>query len=158
MRSARATRSSASAPATWPRSRVQDKVFIGDAYTDSDYEARRRDAFIVAVNCSKAGNTCFCVSMDTGPRAKSGYDLALTELLEGEHRFLVEVGLASAGRRSWRRSGRREAEQGDERGRARRCPRSARRRWAASSTPTGSRSCSTATWSTRAGTRSPSAA
>ena len=71
---------------------VQDKVFIGDSYTDTDYEARRRDAFIVAVNCSKAGNTCFCVSMETGPRAKAGYDLALTELLEGEHRFLVEAG------------------------------------------------------------------
>jgi len=71
---------------------VQDRVFIGDSYTDADYEARRRDAFIVAVNCSQAGNTCFCVSMDTGPRAGSGYDLALTELLDGEHRFLVEAG------------------------------------------------------------------
>jgi len=71
---------------------IQDRVFIGDSYTDTDYEARRRDAFIVAVNCSKAGNTCFCVSMDTGPRADSGYDLALTELLDGEHRFLVEAG------------------------------------------------------------------
>ncbi len=71
---------------------VQDRVFIGDAYTDADYEARRRDAFIVAVNCSKAGNTCFCVSMGTGPRARGGYDLALTELLDGEHRFLVEAG------------------------------------------------------------------
>src|SRR5215207_8917218 len=71
---------------------VQDRVFIGDSYTDADYEARRRDAFIVVVNCSKAGNTCFCVSMDTGPRAESGYDLALTELLDGEHRFLIEAG------------------------------------------------------------------
>jgi ferredoxin len=71
---------------------VQDRVFMGDTYTDADYEARRRDAFIVAVNCSKAGNTCFCVSMETGPRAESGYDMALTELLEGEHRFLLEAG------------------------------------------------------------------
>jgi sulfhydrogenase subunit beta (sulfur reductase) len=72
---------------------IQDRVFIGDRYVDRDYEARRRDAFIVAVNCAKAGGTCFCVSMGTGPRAESGFDLALTELLEdGEHRFLVEVG------------------------------------------------------------------
>jgi sulfhydrogenase subunit beta (sulfur reductase) len=71
---------------------VQDRVFLGDSYTDADYEARRRDAFIVAVNCSKAGNTCFCVSMETGPRAESGYDLALTELPDGGHRFLMEVG------------------------------------------------------------------
>ena len=86
---------------------IQDKVFIGDSYTDSDYEARRRDAFIVAVNCSKAGNTCFCVSMDTGPRAKSGYDLALTELLEGEHRFLVEAGSDRGARDPRRESGQR---------------------------------------------------
>ena len=72
---------------------IQDRVFIGDRYTDRDYEARRRDAFIVAVNCSQAGGTCFCVSMATGPRAESGFDLALTELLdEAGHRFLVEVG------------------------------------------------------------------
>jgi len=76
---------------------VQDRVFIGDVYTDPDYDARRRDAFIVAINCSKAGNTCFCVSMDTGPRADSGFDLALTELLDGTHRFLVEVGSERGG-------------------------------------------------------------
>ncbi len=72
---------------------VQDRVFIGDSYTDPDYEARRSEAFIVAVNCGEAGNTCFCVSMETGPKAKGGFDLALTELLDGpEHRFLAEVG------------------------------------------------------------------
>jgi sulfhydrogenase subunit beta (sulfur reductase) len=72
---------------------IQDRVFLGDRYTDHDYAARRRDAFIVAVNCAKAGGTCFCVSMQTGPKAESGFDLALTELLGGGgHRFLVEVG------------------------------------------------------------------
>ena len=30
--------------------------------------------------------------MGTGPKAESGYDLALTEILDGEHRLLVEVG------------------------------------------------------------------
>ena len=72
---------------------IQDRVFLGNEHIDPDYEARRGDAFIVAVNCAEAGNTCFCVSMGTGPRARDGYDLALTELLdEGEHRFLVEAG------------------------------------------------------------------
>jgi sulfhydrogenase subunit beta (sulfur reductase) len=72
---------------------IQDRVFMGDQHVDHDYEARRRDAFIVAVNCAKAGGTCFCVSMETGPRAEAGFDLALTELLDaGGHRFLVEVG------------------------------------------------------------------
>ena len=57
------------------------------------YAMRRQDAFIVAVNCGEAGGTCFCVSMQTGPKASSGFDLALTELLDGDsHHFLVEVG------------------------------------------------------------------
>src|SRR6266545_2743769 len=72
---------------------IQDRVFIGDRYVDADYEARRRDAFFVAVNCGRAGGTCFCTSMGTGPRVQSGYDLALTELLDGDgHRVVVEVG------------------------------------------------------------------
>jgi ferredoxin len=72
---------------------IQDRVFIRDQYVERDYEARRRDAFIVAVNCSQAAATCFCVSMGTGPKAQSGFDLALTELLDDRgHRFLVEVG------------------------------------------------------------------
>lgn len=73
--------------------RIQDQVFAGNGYHDADYEQRRRDAFILAVNCGEAGNTCFCASMDTGPKARRGFDLALTELLDsGGHRFLVEVG------------------------------------------------------------------
>jgi ferredoxin len=71
---------------------IQDRVFLGGAYEDADYAGRRRDLFVVAVNCFEPGGTCFCVSMGTGPKAEQGYDLALTEILEGEHRFLVEVG------------------------------------------------------------------
>ncbi len=49
--------------------------------------------FIVAVQCGEAGGTCFCVSMQTGPVATSGFDLALTEVMDGErHHFVVEVG------------------------------------------------------------------
>jgi len=72
---------------------VQDKVFCDGPYPDVTYEARRRDAFIVAVNCGEAGGTCFCASMQTGPKAGSGFDLALTELLDdSRHDFLVEFG------------------------------------------------------------------
>ena len=72
---------------------VQDRVFLGGPYRDTGYGIRRADAFIVAVNCSLAGGTCFCVSMGTGPRATTGFDLALTELLDSDrHEFLVEVG------------------------------------------------------------------
>jgi ferredoxin len=71
---------------------VQDKVLLGGTYADHDYAARRKDAFIVAVNCFEPAATCFCTSMETGPKAEAGYDLALTEILDGEHRLLVEVG------------------------------------------------------------------
>ena len=77
---------------------VQDRTFIEGAYVDRDYEARRRASFIVAVNCGQAAKTCFCVSMGTGPKAESGFDLALTEVLDEEgHRFVVEVGSARGG-------------------------------------------------------------
>jgi ferredoxin len=71
---------------------IQDKVLLGGRYADRDYAARRKDAFVVAVNCFEPGGTCFCVSMGTGPKADAGYDLALTEILDGAHRLLVEVG------------------------------------------------------------------
>jgi ferredoxin len=71
---------------------IQDRVFLGGAHVDRDYAARREGAFLVAVNCFEPAATCFCTSMGTGPRAESGYDLALTELLDGQHRFLVEAG------------------------------------------------------------------
>jgi sulfhydrogenase subunit beta (sulfur reductase) len=49
--------------------------------------------FVVAVQCGQAGGTCFCVSMGTGPTADSGYDLALTEVLEdGRHYFVADAG------------------------------------------------------------------
>jgi ferredoxin len=72
--------------------RIQDRILLGDRFADPDYAARRRGTFVVAVQCGAPGGTCFCVSMGTGPRADAGFDLALTELLAGRHRFLVEVG------------------------------------------------------------------
>lgn len=72
---------------------IQDKVFLGGAHVDPHYQIRREGAFIIAVNCSHAGGTCFCVSMKTGPKANAGFDLALTEIFrEGEHVFLIEAG------------------------------------------------------------------
>ena len=72
---------------------VQDKVFMNGSYIDPVYKSRREHAFIVAVNCGQAGNTCFCTSMKTGPKVTSGYDLSLTEIIQDEiHYFLVEVG------------------------------------------------------------------
>ena len=72
---------------------VQDRVFLEGGYVDHDYRQRSEGAFVVAVNCGQAAATCFCVSMDTGPKASAGFDLALTEVLEdGRHGFVVEIG------------------------------------------------------------------
>ncbi|HNJ43724.1 MAG TPA: 4Fe-4S dicluster domain-containing protein, partial [Acidobacteriota bacterium] len=61
--------------------------------TDSRYQARSHNLFIVAVNCTVVGGTCFCASMQTGPKATAGYDLAVTEILEADrHYFVVEAG------------------------------------------------------------------
>ncbi len=72
---------------------IQDRVFLDCDEPDRTYRDRRDAAFVVAVNCGEPGGTCFCVSMDTGPRATEGYDLLITELLDSDrHDFLVESG------------------------------------------------------------------
>lgn len=72
---------------------IQDKVFLGGPHVDPIYRAHRENIFVVAVNCAQAGGTCFCASMNTGPKAAGGFDLALTEVIEaGRHYFVVEAG------------------------------------------------------------------
>jgi len=72
---------------------IQDKIFLNDKYVDPVYQVRRENAFFIVVQCGQSGGTCFCVSMNTGPKAESGFDLALTEILDGEsHHFVVEAG------------------------------------------------------------------
>jgi sulfhydrogenase subunit beta (sulfur reductase) len=71
---------------------IQDRVFCDGPYRDEAYAVRRANTFIAAVNCSRAGGNCFCVSTQTGPKAETGFDLCLTELLDGkQHRFLAEA-------------------------------------------------------------------
>lgn len=72
---------------------IQDKTFLQGKFVDPNYQSRRKDIFLAAINCGKAGGTCFCVSMGTGPRADSGFDIAMTEILKnGRHYFLTEIG------------------------------------------------------------------
>jgi NAD(P)H-flavin reductase/NAD-dependent dihydropyrimidine dehydrogenase PreA subunit len=68
---------------------VQDRALAGAPFVDDDYRARRANALVVAVQCTRAGSTCFCTSMGTGPEVSAGYDLVLTELDDG---FLVAAG------------------------------------------------------------------
>ncbi len=68
---------------------IQDRVFLGGPFQAPDYKARRQQVFVLAVNCTEPGGDCFCASVDAGPRAGPGFDLALTEL---DDVFIVEVG------------------------------------------------------------------
>jgi len=67
---------------------IQDRIIISEIL-DPYYKAAREQVFTIAVNCLESGGTCFCTSMQTGPRCLRGFDLCLTEV-DGE--YLVEVG------------------------------------------------------------------
>lgn len=67
---------------------IQDKVFA-DSEIENAYLKRRKNAVIVAAICEKADDNCFCGCMDSGPDAKEGFDLLITDLDAG---YLVEIG------------------------------------------------------------------
>jgi len=72
---------------------IQDKVFLEGPFVDPVYKERRENAFIVAVDCTNPGGTCFCTSMGSGPKVTGSFDLAMTEILqEKRHYFVVAVG------------------------------------------------------------------
>ncbi|MDT8376190.1 MAG: 4Fe-4S dicluster domain-containing protein [Mariprofundaceae bacterium] len=68
---------------------IQQRVLEEGEYTDPFFTARKDALFIVAVHCTRAAETCFCASMGCGPKAESGFDIALTEL---DELFLIESG------------------------------------------------------------------
>lgn len=84
---------------------VHDRVLASGPAADPDYAARRRDLFIVAVECAVATSTCFCTSMGTGPEVDRGADIVLAEIDGGfvarattpaGDRLLGGLGLATA--------------------------------------------------------------
>jgi len=75
--------------------RVQDRVLTGGPFADHAYAARRDGAFLVALSCTRAGGTCFCASLGTGPRPDGEFDVRLTEIGTGDaRRLLAEAGSA----------------------------------------------------------------
>lgn len=67
----------------------QDRIFLHDRFRDTHYALRREFITIVAVECTRSVDTCFCTSMGTGPNVRSGFDVVLTELPEG---FVARAG------------------------------------------------------------------
>ncbi|SPE26202.1 fragment of cytosolic bidirectional (NiFe)-hydrogenases (NADP coupled, Group 3b), iron-sulfur subunit [Burkholderiales bacterium] len=68
---------------------LQDRHFLHGSYPDPCYASRREKLFLVAVHCSHPAQTCFCASSGDGPRATSGFDIALSELDDG---FVAQTG------------------------------------------------------------------
>ena len=72
---------------------ILGRVLGGGQHRDGAFVRTRQRLFIVAVNCTEPGGVCFCASMGTGPAAGPGYDLALTEQIDGSgHWFVAEAG------------------------------------------------------------------
>lgn len=68
---------------------MQQKILEQGEYADPFFAARRASLFLIAVHCTRSASTCFCASMGTGPKATSGFDLAMTEM---EKAFIVRAG------------------------------------------------------------------
>ena len=68
--------------------RVLDAVFLSDP-VDVYYRARRANTLLLALNCNRPDQSCFCASFGSGPFAPGGFDLAFTDLGD---RYLVECG------------------------------------------------------------------
>ena len=61
---------------------VMDRTMLIPGFEDPVYSNLRDDSISIVVNCTRAGENCFCASMGTGPAAESGFDVAITELPE----------------------------------------------------------------------------
>ena len=71
----------------------QDQILFETPFDDGVYRRRREHTLLIVFQCTQPAATCFCASMGTGPRAESGFDVALTAIEEaGEIVLLAEAG------------------------------------------------------------------
>ncbi len=65
-----------------------DTVLLQGPNVDRAYRSSRLDLILIVVNCTMPAATCFCSSMDTGPRVSGKatiHDLEITELVTEHH-------------------------------------------------------------------------
>ena len=92
---------------------VQDRVLADGAHPDPHYVQAREATLVIVANCGVPAETCFCTSTRTGPRARSGFDLSVTEVIDGsDHYFVLEAG-SETGRGIVDRLGPRPAERAE---------------------------------------------
>ncbi|MCO1336113.1 4Fe-4S dicluster domain-containing protein [Microbulbifer sp. OS29] len=68
---------------------IQDRVFSQGNYSNESYTRRRAELFTIALECTTAADTCFCMSMNTGPYVRLPSDLILTEVVNSDTHFLL---------------------------------------------------------------------
>ncbi len=71
-----------------------DKVYwsteyFTEEYDDPFYIEKRKNTYIVSVDCTSAKDTCFCTEVGGGPYAEDGFDLNLSPVEGG---FVLAVG------------------------------------------------------------------
>ena len=66
-----------------------DRFFLGQEFVDDVYLDHRKKMFIVANTCVRPFPQCFCVCTDSGPSAREGFDVNLTEAGDD---YLFEAG------------------------------------------------------------------
>lgn len=66
------------------------RKFFTDEFVDLPYKERLEDSIFIALSCNKrCSEKSFCYEMDSGPRAKDGFDLQLSKINLG---YIVEIG------------------------------------------------------------------
>ncbi len=73
---------------------INDAVFMKGSFPDPFYCERRSDMFLLVAECASSNASCFCDSMGAGPGIDSGFDLAVTEMLDedGEYSYFLRIG------------------------------------------------------------------
>ncbi len=88
-----------------------DRFFLGQEFVDEVYRDHRRRMLIVAHTCVRPFAQCFCVCTDSGPYAREGYDVNLTDLgsdylfetgSDKGRELAAELGLVEAGEQAGR--------------------------------------------------------
>jgi len=62
---------------------VLDKVYLWD-YHDTDYQNRRKNTVIISARCDKAGQHCFCTSLDYDVENMDAMDLLIVNGQDGK--------------------------------------------------------------------------
>ncbi len=71
---------------------VLKNVMMGGQYQDPVAADMSQNVLVVATECGFPAETCFCSSFGSGPMASENFDLVITEITNGDNRYLIRSG------------------------------------------------------------------